>query len=135
MPCHLPFVPDPPDIETPPIQPMKSKSMSRLTDPESFRGRVGYAPKVIASGRSPTLAFDNCFENYDGDEVAVAIVRRAKRNEKIARNLDRNRTGRSRKHAPIGWRIFRPEACPCRRSDPRSKTGSASDVAEHANCT
>jgi hypothetical protein len=36
-----------------------------------------------------TRAFDNCFENHDGNEVAVAIFRRAMRNEKIARNLGR----------------------------------------------
>lgn len=63
--------------------------MSRLNDPENFRGRVAYAAKVIASGRSPTRAFDNCFENHDGDEVSAAIIRRASRNPKIARNLDR----------------------------------------------
>ena len=51
--------------------------MSRLNDPENFRGRVNYAAKVIAYGRRPTRAFDNCFENYDGDEVATAILRRS----------------------------------------------------------
>lgn len=40
--------------------------MSRLNDPENFRGRVNYAAQVIAYGRRPTRAFDNCFENYDG---------------------------------------------------------------------
>lgn len=63
--------------------------MSRLNDPDNFRGRVAYAAKVIARGSAPTRAFDNCFENYDGDEVSVAILRRAARNPKIARNLDR----------------------------------------------
>ncbi len=63
--------------------------MSRLNDPDNFRGRVAYAAKVIASGKRPTRAFDNCFENYDGDEVSVAILRRAQRNPRIARNLDR----------------------------------------------
>jgi hypothetical protein len=63
--------------------------MSRLNDPDNFRGRVTYAAKVIASGKTPTRAFDNCFESYDGDEVSVALIRRAQRNPKIARNLDR----------------------------------------------
>lgn len=63
--------------------------MSRLNDPENFRGRVNYAAKVIAYGRSPTRAFDNCFENWDGDEVATVIVRRARKNQRLAANLHR----------------------------------------------
>ena len=63
--------------------------MSRLNDPENFRGRVNYAAKVIAYGRRPTRAFDNCFENYDGDEVATAILRRSKKNARLAANLQR----------------------------------------------
>lgn len=63
--------------------------MSRLNEPDNFRGRVAYAAKVIASGRAPTRAFENCFENYDGDEVSVAILRRAAHNPRIAANLDR----------------------------------------------
>jgi hypothetical protein len=69
---------------------MKGKGhMSRLNDPENFVGRVAYAAKIIAYGGSPSRAFDNCFENHDGDEVATAIVRRARRNPKIAANLHR----------------------------------------------
>lgn len=63
--------------------------MSRLNDPENFRGRVNYAAHVIAYGRRPTRAFDNCFENYDGDEVATAILRRSKKNARLAANLHR----------------------------------------------
>jgi len=63
--------------------------MSRLNDPENFRGRVNYAAKVIAYGHRPTRAFDNCFENYDGDEVATAVVRRSRRNARLAANLQR----------------------------------------------
>lgn len=63
--------------------------MSRLNDPDNFRGRVNYAAKVIAYGQSPTRAFDNCFENYDGDEVATVIVRRARKNRRLAANLHR----------------------------------------------
>ena len=54
--------------------------MSRLNDPENFRGRVNYAAKVIAYGRRPTRAFDNCFENHDGDDVATVILRRSRKN-------------------------------------------------------
>jgi len=63
--------------------------MSRLNDPENFRGRVSYAAQVIAYGRSPTRSFDNCFENYDGDEVATAILRRSRKNARLAANLQR----------------------------------------------
>lgn len=63
--------------------------MSRLNDPENFRGRVNYAAKVIAYGHRPTRAFDNCFENYDGDEVATAILRRSRKNARLAANLKR----------------------------------------------
>lgn len=61
--------------------------MSRLNDPENFRGRVNYAAQVIAYGRRPTRGFDNCFENYDGDEVATVILRRSKKNARLAANL------------------------------------------------
>jgi hypothetical protein len=63
--------------------------MSRLNDPDNFRGRVNYAAQVIAYGRRPTRAFDNCFENYDGDEVATALLRRSKKNARLAANLHR----------------------------------------------
>ena len=63
--------------------------MSRLNDPENFRGRVNYAAKVIAYRRRPTRAFDNCFENHDGDEVATVIVRRSRKNARLAANLQR----------------------------------------------
>lgn len=63
--------------------------MSRLNDPENFRGRVNYAAQVIAYGRRPTRAFDNCFENYDGNEVATVMLRRSKKNARLAANLHR----------------------------------------------
>lgn len=63
--------------------------MSRLNDPENFRGRVNYAAQVIAYGRRPTRGFDNCFENYGGDEVATVILRRSKKNARLAANFHR----------------------------------------------
>lgn len=63
--------------------------MSRLNNPENFRGRVDYAAKVITYGGTPTRAFDNCFENYDGDEVTAAVLRRARKNNRLAANLHR----------------------------------------------
>lgn len=63
--------------------------MSNLNKLENFAGRVNYAAAVISRGGSTSRAFDNCFENYDGDAVAAALVRRAERNEKLAGNLYR----------------------------------------------
>lgn len=63
--------------------------MSALNNPDNFAGRVNYAAKVISSGRPTSRAFDNCFENYDGDEVAAALVRRAEKNPRLAANLFR----------------------------------------------
>ncbi|MGQ3141255.1 hypothetical protein [Rhizobium oryzihabitans] len=61
--------------------------MSRINDPENFRGRVAYAAQVIARGGANSRTFDNCFENDDGDEVAVAVLRRSRKNPKLAANL------------------------------------------------
>lgn len=61
--------------------------MPRINDPENFRGRVAYAAQVIAHGGVNTRAFDSCFEIDDGDEVAVAILRRARKNPKLAANF------------------------------------------------
>lgn len=63
--------------------------MSRLNDPENFSGRVNYACQVIARNGTATRSFDNCFENYDGDEVAVAVLRRSQNNPAIAKNIDK----------------------------------------------
>lgn len=61
--------------------------MSALNRPDNFAGRVNYAAAVISSGRRTSRAFDNCFENSDGDEVAAALVRRAAKNPRLAANL------------------------------------------------
>lgn len=61
--------------------------MSALNRPENFAGRVNYAAAVISAGRRTSRAFDNCFENSDGDEVAAALVRRAAKNPRLAANL------------------------------------------------
>ena len=63
--------------------------MSALNRPENFAGRVKHAASVISSGRRTNRSFDNCFENYDGDAVAAALVRRARKNPstQLAANL------------------------------------------------
>ncbi len=63
--------------------------MSTLNQPENFKGRVAYASAVIARQGGHTRAFDNCFENHDGDEVAVAVYRRSLKNPRIAANLNK----------------------------------------------
>lgn len=54
---------------------------------EDFAGRVNYAAAVISNGRSTSRAFDNCFENHDGDEVCAVLVRRAENNPRLAANI------------------------------------------------
>lgn len=61
--------------------------MSNLNNPDNFAGRVNYAAQVIAQGRRTSRAFDNCFENYDGDAVVVALYRRSQKNENLAARL------------------------------------------------
>lgn len=63
--------------------------MTRTNDPENFAGRVSLAALYISQGNRTTRAFDNCFENADGDAVAVALYRRAQKSPDgpIARNL------------------------------------------------
>ena len=63
--------------------------MSKLNNPDNYTGRVNYAAAVIAGGRNTSRAFDNCFENYDGDAVAAALMRRAQKNERLSANLPR----------------------------------------------
>lgn len=63
--------------------------MSKLNRPENFAGRVSYAARVISLGRETSRAFDNCFENDDGDAVIAILARRAQKNPNIAANLYR----------------------------------------------
>lgn len=63
--------------------------MPRINDPENFAGRVNLAALIISQGRQTSRSFDGCFENFDGDAVATALYRRAKRSpeSKLALNL------------------------------------------------
>lgn len=58
-------------------------------DTNAFNERVNFAAGYISAKRSTTRRFDTCFEMYDGDAVAVALVRRAEANPhgKLAANL------------------------------------------------
>ena len=61
--------------------------------PEAFEDRVNYAAAVIGRGIVPCNArvFDTCFEMFDGDYVAAALVRRTVNNpaSKLAQNIFR----------------------------------------------
>lgn len=63
--------------------------MPSLNSPENYAGRVSAAALVISTGGRTSRSFDNCFENYDGDAVAVALYRRAQKNPEgnLAQNL------------------------------------------------
>ena len=62
---------------------------SRIHEPDGFWDRVSFACAVIARRARTTRQFDSCFEMFDGDAVAAAVVRRAKArpNGPLARNL------------------------------------------------
>ncbi|MCP4698467.1 MAG: hypothetical protein GY862_16690, partial [Gammaproteobacteria bacterium] len=56
---------------------------------DAFQERVNFAAGHIAQGRRVTRRFDTCFEMYDGDAVAAALVRRVDANPSgnLAKNL------------------------------------------------
>jgi hypothetical protein len=54
---------------------------------KTFQSRVNMAANYISQGRTATRSFDNCFEMWDGDAVAVALYRRSRKNPKLRVNL------------------------------------------------
>lgn len=54
---------------------------------ENFSARVNLASRVISKKGRSTRAFEACFEMYDGDEVAVAVYRRSKKNPRLNKNI------------------------------------------------
>ena len=65
------------------------RTPSTVYEPTAFWTRVTFACAVIARNGNTTRTFDTCFEMYDGDAVAAAVVRRAKARPDgpLARNL------------------------------------------------
>jgi hypothetical protein len=59
----------------------------RVYDPEAFAERVNIAALVISTRGRTSRSFDTCFEMWDGDAVAVALYRRARKNPKLRFNL------------------------------------------------
>jgi hypothetical protein len=58
---------------------------------DDFACRVNHAARVMIEGRRTNRNFDSCFEMYDGDEVVVALWRRAQKNPRL---LDAIQSGR-----------------------------------------
>jgi hypothetical protein len=54
--------------------------------PQSFQARVNYAIDIIVRKAPACRTFDACFENWDGDVVAAAILRRAEHDPVLAEN-------------------------------------------------
>lgn len=54
-----------------------------------FNARVTLAAQTIARGGETSRKFDTCFEMHDGDAVVAALVRRARSNPVLAKNLPR----------------------------------------------
>lgn len=50
---------------------------------EDFAGRVNFAARAMVAGQRSTRRFDSCFEMHDGDAVATALYRRARKNPKL----------------------------------------------------
>ena len=51
------------------------------------KDRINYAIRVISRNGECSRKFDTCFEMGDGDLVAAEIVRRSKKNQRLAANL------------------------------------------------
>lgn len=53
-----------------------------------FKDRVNFAAQVIRNNGKTTRKFDDCFECNDGDQVVMALVRRAEKTQgKLLANL------------------------------------------------
>src|SRR3972149_5349029 len=54
-------------------------------DPYSCKRRLDYAVRCILADRTHGRELDSAFENHDGDQMAAAIIRRARKNPKLDR--------------------------------------------------
>jgi hypothetical protein len=63
--------------------------MEESYDNDGFNRRLQFAASFISLGRPTTRTFDSCFENFDGDVIALALyLRSLKRPDtQMARNL------------------------------------------------
>lgn len=66
--------------------------MHDVYDPKQRAYRIQYAQQCIMRGmESTTRTFDTCFEMGDGHEVALALLRRGLKNEKLREAMYRSR--------------------------------------------
>jgi hypothetical protein len=63
--------------------------MSRATSVKTAKERAQIAAQYIRSGRTPTRAFDDCFEMFDGDEVVAELRKMLPRSPKLRANIGR----------------------------------------------
>ncbi len=49
--------------------------------------RINFAASYISQGRNTSRTFDTCFEMGDGDAVYAGLLRRAKKNPRLAANI------------------------------------------------
>ena len=64
--------------------------MSQATRAKTAKERAQIAARIIRSGRTPTRAFDDCFEMYDGDEVKRILAEEMlPRSPKLRANIGR----------------------------------------------
>jgi len=64
----------------------------KLNIPEAFAYRVNYAARCLQTkhyGDTGCRGLDNCFENYDGELVVTALVRRSQGNPKLREAIAR----------------------------------------------
>lgn len=72
-------------------EPVALATHSAPVDDGGFSRRVDTAAAYISGGRRTSRTFDSCFEMWDGDAVAVALLRRAEKRPgtRLAANLSR----------------------------------------------
>lgn len=63
--------------------------MGNVYNADDFQYRVKFAASYISAKKPSTRRFDTCFEMWDGDAVAAALVRRVDKQPgtKLAANL------------------------------------------------
>ncbi len=71
--------------------------------PENFKQRVDYAAQCILTQETRSREFDSCFEMYDGDLVAAAIVRRCGENPDLHAALANWQSGGRSSELPADW--------------------------------
>lgn len=80
----------------------KHRSMTDVYNPEAFGARVDYAAQCLVRGIR-SRRFGTCFEMYDGDAVAVALIRRARNNPRLKEAISRGWDALDTEGFPESW--------------------------------